>query len=103
MGIGTMEWVVVIVALVTVCGLVFWLVDMYSKGRMMRCPETGSIALIRVALAASGEGKSPKVTVKQCDLWPEKRDCAQGCLARYSETTPGYRVNPNSLRPFGPQ
>ena len=103
MDIGIMEWAVVIVALVTVGALGFWLVDMNSKGRMMRGPESGSIAFIRVALAASGEGKSPKVTVKQCDLWPEKRDCAKGCLARYSETTPGYRVNPNSLRPFGPQ
>lgn len=90
--------------IVAIAGLVafalYWLANRVSRDLVMRCPETDSIAFVRVAPVAGSEGKAPEVTVRQCDLWPERKDCARGCLARYRETTPGLRVNLNALRPF---
>ena len=67
--------------------------------RLMRCPETGAIALVNAG-AAHGKSAERGITVKSCNLWPERKDCAQGCLVRYPQTRPGYRVNVEALRPF---
>jgi hypothetical protein len=96
-------WIVVILGVLAFGGLVYWLNDMFSRARMMRCPETGSVTFVRVTPAAGGAGNASEVTVRQCDLWPKRKDCAQGCLARYQETTPGWRGNLNALRPIEPQ
>ena len=103
MDIETAAWIVAIVGLVAFGGLSYWVIDTASRGRVMRCPETESIAFVRAVSAAGSEGKAPEVTVRQCDLWPERKDCAQGCLARYWETTPGLPVNLDALRPFEPK
>lgn len=100
MDIETAAWIVAIVGLVALGGLLRWVIE---RGLIMRCPETGAITLVRIAPAAGGEGLAREVTVRQCDLWPERKDCAQGCLVRYCEATPGFRVNLNALRPFEPQ
>ena len=78
--------------------IVLWLAPARNK-RLMRCPETGAIAFVDTG-AARGEGAVREVTVHWCDLWPERKDCARGCLVRYPQTTPGYRVNVKALRPF---
>jgi hypothetical protein len=67
--------------------------------RLMRCPETGSVAFVQTARAAPG-ADAPEVTVSWCDLWPARKECARGCLVRYPQTVPGYRVNVKALRPF---
>ena len=79
--------------------IVLWLAPARNK-RLMRCPETGAIAFVDTG-AARGEGAAREVTVRRCDLWPEREDCARGCLVRYPQTAPGYRVNVKALRPFG--
>lgn len=68
--------------------------------RLMRCPETGGVTFVDATIAASGVGAAREVTVRWCDLWPERKNCARTCLARYPETTPGYRVNIKALRRF---
>lgn len=101
MDIQTAAWIVVIVSVV---GFVLYrLSNLLSQDLMMRCPETQSISVIRVAPAVGDDATAPKVTVRQCTLWPERKNCTQGCLARYPETTPGLRINLNALRPFKPQ
>jgi hypothetical protein len=68
--------------------------------RLMRCPETGAVAFVDTTAAARGEETAGQVTVRWCELWPERENCARGCLARYPQTSPGYRVNVKALRPF---
>jgi hypothetical protein len=101
--VGIVGWIVAVVALLAFGGLLYWLIDIVSSDRLMRCPETGSVTFVRVGPAAGGDGNAPEVAVQRCDLWPGKKDCARGCLARYGESAPGLRVNLNALRPFEPQ
>ena len=101
--IETAGGILAIAGLVTAGVLMVWLIDRFSRSRMMRCPETGSITIVRVMPATGGEGKAPGVAVQWCDSWPHRKGCAQGCLARYSETGPGLQVSLNALRPFDPQ
>jgi len=100
MDISTVGWTVVIVALVLFAGFVYWLIDLVSKDRLMRCPETGSINFVGVEVVSRPDGKAPELTVRRCDLWPEKKDCARGCLVRYEQTSPGHPVNLDALRHF---
>lgn len=100
MDIETVAWIVAIACLVGFGGLLFWLMEVLSRDRLMRCPETGSVTFVRIGHVVGGEGKEPAVAVKGCELWPQKAGCAQGCLARYGETSPGLRVNLHALRPF---
>lgn len=92
-------WMLVLIAVAVFGALFYWLNDMVSRARrMMRCPETGTITFVRVAHAAEGTAR-----VVQCESWPERKNCNQGCLARYHESTPGLHVNLDALRPFKPQ
>lgn len=99
----TAMWILVGIGAMAFGGVFYWLSNMVSRGRMVRCPETGSITFVRVAPAAGGAGNASEVTVRQCDLWPKRKECTQGCLARYRETRRGSRVNLDALRPFEPQ
>ena len=103
MNIDITAWVIALVGVVVLGGLIYWLTSVVWRGRMMRCPETGAVSVVRVASAARGDEKAPGLMVTQCDLWPQKKDCAQGCLSRYGETASGWRVNLNALRPFEPR
>ncbi len=96
--VGWMVGTAVLVALALYVYLIAWRV---GKDRLMRCPETGSIALVGVERASRRAGKPPEVKVQRCALWPGKMGCARGCLARYAETSPGYSsVNLDAIRPF---
>ena len=51
--------------------------------RILQCPETGSKAKVgidayRAALTSVVE--KPRLRVKNCSLWPERKECAQACL-----------------------
>jgi hypothetical protein len=81
--------------------IVFRTVRPGQNVRLMRCPETGTVAFVEAENAAYGKWTAPRV--RSCDLWPARKDCARGCLARYAETTPGFLVNANALRPFEPR
>ena len=100
MDFATLGWTVgaavwVIFALY-VCSIAWRL----RKDRLMRCPETGSITLVCVGPALRHAGKAPETQVQRCALWPAKMGCTRGCLARYEETSSGYKVNLDALRSF---
>jgi len=88
----------------------FWLVVAFYVGRlimriwnerMVRCPETGAITLVRLTPAARGDGNAPGAEVEHCLLWQDgKEHCAQGCLARNPEACPVHRVNMPALRAY---
>lgn len=100
MAIEAAAWIVV---LVVVGGLLLWLISMVSKGQVMRCPETGAVAFVRVAQVPGDGWKVHEDMVRQCNLWPEREGCAHRCLARYGQTTDGLRVKLDALRPFEPK
>lgn len=66
---------------------------------LMRCPETGGISFVGIERISRGR-EPPGVLVRSCDLWPERKDCARGCLARYDDSGPWFPVNIDQLRPF---
>lgn len=99
--LSMLGWIVAIVVLVAFGGWVMWLAARFSTDRLMRCPETGAVTLVGVREAARPAGKGTKPVVWRCELWPERKDCAQRCLVRYNETEPGFRINLHALRPFG--
>lgn len=78
-----------------------WMIRIASKGRLMRCPETGGVALVDVDPQQNQNGQVIHKAVVQCDLWPKKQGCAQECLARYPETSPELgEVRLQALAPF---
>lgn len=78
-----------------------WMIRIASKGRLMRCPETGGIALVDVDAQQNQNVQARRQAVVQCDLWPKKQGCAQGCLARYPETSSELgEVKLQALAPF---
>ena len=94
------EWIAMALAIAAFAVVAFWLLWVASRGRLMRCPETGGVAFVDVdRLQAASEGQAP-VGVRQCDLWPKRRGCAQGCLVRYAEAAPRLRVELGALKPF---
>jgi len=90
---------VVVLALVAIA-YVYYVVIGTSRNRLMRCPETGAVAFVGAEEVSRRDAAAPRVVVRSCEFWPARKDCAQGCLARYDETTPGYRVKLEALRPF---
>lgn len=92
------------IALLALAAVVFLnsILEIGPRKRLMRCPETGAVAFVDANAVSSGAGKAPAVVVHSCEFWPERKDCAQGCLARYDDITPGYRVKLEALRPFEP-
>ena len=96
--ISPMEWVGVAFAVVVFAAIVLlWLV---SRARLMRCPETGSVAFVDADPLAIANGETAQIRVRRCDLWPKRQGCTQRCLVRYSETALGYQVGLEALRPF---
>ena len=92
--VGVAAWLVFVLYAV-------WITRQVWKDRLMRCPDTGSITLVGIEYVSPRDGHAPEFTVQRCGLWPEKKNCTRDCLARYAETSPGYRVNLHALRPFG--
>lgn len=101
MEMTTVGWLAALAVLVVGAFYVYRLTGRLSKDRLMRCPETGAIALVGVERRSSPDGGGRDVEVEHCGLWPEKAGCAQNCLERYDETSPGVvPVNTDALRPF---
>jgi hypothetical protein len=103
MNVDTTAWMIGVPVLVAFGALMYWLINNVSRSRIMRCPETGSVSTIQAALTAGGGDQAPRLTVTKCDLWPQKKGCAQECLSRYGESSGGFRVNLEALRPFEPR
>jgi hypothetical protein len=57
----------------------------YRKNRQVHCPEEKKTATVNVdaqAAALSAVVGKNRVQIKNCSLWPERRDCAQECIAQ---------------------
>jgi len=55
----------------------------FRTRRMLRCPETGTGAEVGIdasKAALSSAFGPPVLRVKDCSLWPERKDCEQDCL-----------------------
>lgn len=98
--LAILGWTMAIAAVVAFGAWVIWLTNRYLTDRLMRCPETGAVTLVRAEEHSRPGGNATKPVVQWCELWPERKDCAQGCLARYDETEPGFKINLYALRPF---
>lgn len=74
----------------------------YRKRRLLRCPETGGVAIVDIKemLSADKTGSRPHLRVKNCQLWPERGSCGRGCLIRCSQTWGSYGFDMATLRPF---
>ena len=103
-GLETTLWTAGVIVLFAVALVAFVLLHAARNRdlRLMRCPETGSLALVETARVARAGETTSSVTVRTCDLWPERKCCARGCLERYDETAPGHRISVKALRPFAP-
>ncbi len=58
-----------------------FLIALASKGRLLRCPETGGLGLVEISAAEGANGEPARTRVRGCDLWPQRRECNRGCLA----------------------
>lgn len=87
-----MEKPLLMIAVIAGIGLVYVLLPVmldafmrYRKMRRVHCPEANKAALMNVnakaAALTAAQGKT-QLRVSNCSLWPEKRDCAQRCLAQ---------------------
>lgn len=87
-----MEKPLLMIAVIAGIGLVYVVLPVmldafmrYRKIRRVTCPEEKKAALMNVnakaAALAAAQGKT-QLRVINCSLWPEKRDCAQRCLAQ---------------------
>jgi hypothetical protein len=55
----------------------------YRKRRIVRCPETGMTAEIKIDArhaAATAIPGPPEVRVADCSQWPDRKSCDQACL-----------------------
>lgn len=98
MTLAQLQWMAAALAFVAFPVVALLLIVFAARGRLLRCPEAGSVALVEVEQGAHGEPRG--AGVRQCDLWPQRHACAQGCLRRFAETSPGYRVRLEALRHF---
>mgnify|MGYP001611974036 CR=1 FL=1 len=100
---SSLEIAVLIAGFATMTAIAFFALRTQWRARsmrLMRCPETGAVAFVGAEKISRGEGTVPEVTVRSCDLWPKRKDCARGCLERYEQTAPGFRIRVEALRPF---
>jgi len=80
-------WTSLIAALVAVTwvALILGVLIKIARARnrkLVRCPETGGIAIVDVSevLPADPASRGPYLRVESCQLWPEKGNCGRGCL-----------------------
>ena len=94
-----MQWLAAL-ALVSLPLAGLLLVLTVSRGRLVRCPETDGIGFVDVALSVDARRQEATAGIRHCDLWPQRKGCAEGCLARHPETAARYSVDLKALRPF---
>jgi len=93
---GTVIFAIVALGVVFVLvPLIIYTIGYYRPSRFLACPETGrpvhvDIDASRAALAAA-LGR-PRLRVRWCTLWPQKKGCAQECVALPEVQQPPERV-----------
>ena len=87
--VGTVYLLSAVAIAMIVCVTAFFLLRMFLKfvhfrgPRQVLCPETGSIAIIRInalRAAVSGAITDPDLCVSACSLWPERQGCREDCV-----------------------
>ena len=94
------EWAMAIIVLLLIGGATWWVIALVPKHRLMRCPETGGIAFVDLDRASANKKRELEIAVRQCEFWPEHKDCSRGCIGRYKEGASGFHVDLHSLRRF---
>jgi hypothetical protein len=94
-----MQWLAAL-AFISVPLAALVLVWFVSRGRLVRCPETGGLGLVELGPTSEGSTQAPAHRIRRCDLWPQRQGCAQGCLARHGKTAAPYGVDLTALRPL---
>jgi hypothetical protein len=94
-----MQWLAAL-AFISVPLAALLLVWFVSRGRLVRCPETGGLGLVDLEPAAERDAQAPAHRIRRCDLWPRRQACEQGCLARHTQPAAPYGVDLKALRPF---
>ena len=59
---------------------IFW---RYRERSALRCPETGRLTSVQVDAGKAARTSmfgDPKLRIKDCARWPEKKNCNQKCL-----------------------
>ena len=51
----------------------------------IRCPETGRLAEADVVAEPFPGFCMPIITIENCSLWPERKNCGQKCLGRFTK------------------
>jgi hypothetical protein len=74
------EWAMALVALLATGGLIYWIIALVPRGRLLTCPGTGAMTFVEIGRASPGDGSAPKVTVQSCDMWPAYYQCTGRCL-----------------------
>lgn len=101
MDFTALAWIVTIAALALwLVGFLYGLIGPVLRKRLLRCPKTGCVVFVEAERVFRDNGTTPELTVRSCGLWPDRKDCARGCLARYDQAAPAYRVTLEALRPF---
>jgi len=100
MNIISLDWALALLVLVIVGGLLYELLALVPYERLVRCPEQNAITYIDVRPAPPGQKTPFGAVVHHCGLWGERKDCAQGCLARYDDTRRGFQIDQQALRKF---
>jgi len=97
MSADAMQWLAAL-AFIAVPLAALVLVWFASRGRLVRCPETGGLGLVDVEPRRGSQ--APAYRIRRCDLWPRRKGCAQGCLAHPAETCGRYGVDLRVLHPL---
>ena len=87
--VGTLYLMSAVAIAIIICAAAFFLLRMFVKfvqfrgPRQVLCPETGSIAIIRINslyAAVSSAVADPDLRVSDCSLWPERQGCREDCV-----------------------
>ena len=73
------EWAMALVALLAIGGLVYRVIALVPRGRLLRCPDTGRKVFVQMGFASRGDGSKPILTVQSCELWPRQYECVGRC------------------------
>jgi hypothetical protein len=91
--VGTVYLIFAVAIAIIICVAAFFLFRMlvkfvqFRRVRQVLCPETGSIAIIRInalRAAVSGAVTDPDLHVTDCSLWPQRHGCRQDCVCMIS-------------------
>lgn len=91
--VGTVYLIFAFAVAIIIFVAAFFLLRMFVKfvhfrcPRQVLCPETGSIAIVRINALRAAVGSAvadPDLCVSDCSLWPERQGCREDCVCMIS-------------------